>query len=232
MQKTQCGLRFLLDGPPEPLDESTAMIRSARGVIALAFVAVGACATAAMSTATSPSPASAQLHDGMRKLWSDHVVWTRLYIIAAVAGDASAQTAANRLLRNQEDIGNAIAPYYGAAAGTQLTNLLKQHILIAVDLVAGAKAGDQAKVADADRRWHANADDIATFLSGANPNWPKATVLAMLNQHLALTTQEATARIQGRWADDASTFDSIFSQILGMADALSDGIVKQFPNRF
>ena len=208
------------------------MIRSTRGVVALAFVAAAACATAAMSTATSTSPASATLHDGMRKLWSDHVVWTRLYIVSAVAGDASAQTAASRLLRNQEDIGNAIAPYYGAAAGTQLTNLLKQHILIAVDLVTAAKAGDQAKVADADRRWHANADDLATFLSGANPNWPKATVLSMLNQHLALTTQEATARIQGRWSDDAATFDSIFNQILGMADALSDGIVKQFPNRF
>ena len=208
------------------------MTRSPRGVIALAFVAVAACATAAMSTATAPSPASAQLHDAMRKLWSDHVVWTRLYILSAVAGDASAQTAANRLLRNQDDIGNAIVPYYGAAAGTQLTNLLKQHILIAVDLVTAAKAGDQAKVADADRRWHANADDLATFLSGANPNWPKATVLSMLNQHLALTTQEATARIQGRWSDDAATFDSIFNQILGMADALSDGIVKQFPNRF
>src|SRR5690348_14131628 len=98
------------------------MIRSARGVIALAFVAAAACATATMSTATSASPASAQLHDAMRKLWSDHVVWTRLYIVAAAAGDASAQTAANRLLRNQDDIGNAIAPYYGAAAGTQLAN--------------------------------------------------------------------------------------------------------------
>ena len=110
--------------------------------------------------------------------------------------------------------------------------LFRSHILIAVDLVTAAKAGDQAKVADADRRWHVNANDLATFLSGANPNWPKATVLAMLNQHLALTTQEATARIQGRWSDDASSFDSIFNQILGMADALSDGIVKQFPNRF
>ena len=208
------------------------MIRSTRGAIALAFVAVAACATAAMSTASSPSPAATHLHDAMRKLWSDHVVWTWLYIVSAVAGDPSAQTAANRLLRNQEDIGNAIIPYYGAAAGTQLTNLLKQHILIAVDLVTAAKAGDQARVADADRRWHANANDIATFLSGANPNWLKATVLAMLNQHLALTTQEATARIQGRWADDASSFDNIFNQILGMADALSDGIVKQFPNRF
>src|SRR6266513_4470623 len=201
------------------------MVRPTRFAFALVCLILGGCATsmpAATVSGVAPAPA-AQLHDAMRKLWSDHVFWTRLYIVSAAAGDASAQTAANRLLRNQEDIGNALVPYYGQAAGTRLTDLLKQHILIAVDLVSAATAGDNAKVADADRRWHANADQLATFLSGANPNWPKATVLAMLNQHLALTTQEATARLQSRWSDDASTFDSIFSQILTMADALSDG---------
>ena len=208
------------------------MIRSSRGVVALAFVAAAACATAAMSTATTMSPASATLHDAMRKLWSDHVFWTRLFIIDAAAGSPELQNTTNRLLQNQADMGTAIAPYYGAAAGSQLTNLLRQHILIAADLVNAAKANDQAKVADADRRWHANADELATFLSGANPNWPKAAVLGMLNQHLALTTQEATAQLQGRWADSQSLFDQVYPQILSMADALSDGIVKQFPNRF
>src|SRR6266513_4344187 len=142
------------------------MVRPTRFAFALVCLILGGCATsmpAATMSGVAPAPA-AQLHDAMRKLWSDHVFWTRLYIISALAGDASAQTAANRLLRNQEDIGNAIVPYYGAAAGTQLTNLLKQHILIAVDLVTAAKAGDQAKVADADSRWHSNANGIATFL--------------------------------------------------------------------
>jgi hypothetical protein len=172
------------------------------------------------------------LKDAMRDLWADHVVWTRNYIVAAVANDPSASAAATRLLRNQEDIGNAIAPYYGSAAGARLTTLLKEHITIAVDLVAAAKAGDKTKVADADARWHRNAADLATFLSGANPNWPRATLLSMLNDHLALTTQEATARIEQRWADDISYFDRIFDQAMHMADALTTGIVKQFPSRF
>jgi hypothetical protein len=211
------------------------MNRFTRGAFALASIVAAACASTGMSTSQTTIPvstAATQLHDAMRKLWSDHVFWTRLYIIEAVAGSPSAQTTANRLLKNQEDIGNAVAGYYGAAAGSQVTNLLKQHILIAVDLVTAAKANDQAKVSDADRRWHANANDIATFLSGANPNWPKATVLDMLNQHLALTTQEATAQIQGNWAGSASSFDAVYNEILTMSDALSGGIVKQFPNRF
>jgi hypothetical protein len=167
----------------------------------------------------------------MRKLWSDHVIWTRQYIVSAIAGDPSAQAASQRLLKNQEDIGNAVAQYYGSAAGAKLTDLLKQHILIAVDLVTAAKAGDAAKQADADKRWHDNAADIATFLSGANPNWPRQTLLDMLNQHLALTTQEAVARLQQKWSDDTVAFDRIFSQAMQMADALTDGIAKQFPTK-
>ena len=179
-----------------------------------------------------PTPAkSMTLHDNMRRLWSDHVVWTRQYIVAAIADDPSANVALTRLLRNQEDIGNAIRPYYGDAAGAKLTDLLKQHIAIAGELVAAAKAGDQAKQTDADRRWHNNAADIATFLSGANPNWSRDAVLGMLNTHLTLTTHEAVARLQKNWGDDQMTFDSIFSQAMDMADTLSDGIIKQFPTK-
>lgn len=170
-----------------------------------------------------------ELKENMRRLWTDHVVWTRSYIVAAVANDPSASGAATRLMRNQEDIGNAIKPFYGDDAGSKLTTLLKDHINIATEVVSAAKAGDKARLADADRRWKSNANDIATFLSGANPNWSHHDLAMMLNEHLALTTQEATARLEKRWADDASTFDRILTQALQMADALAAGIVKQFP---
>src|SRR5256886_11648472 len=70
------------------------------------------------------------LSDALRRLWADHVIWTRQYIVAAVAGTPDAEAAAGRLLRNQEDIGNAIVPLYGEEAGAELTRLLKDHILI------------------------------------------------------------------------------------------------------
>lgn len=194
--------------------------------LALAGAAV-ACAPMTTGTATPQS----DLGTSMRRLWTDHVVWTRGYIVAAVANDPSADAQAARLLRNQEDIGNAIAPFYGAAAAQQLTTLLKEHITIAVDLVTAAKASNTAAQNDANRRWHANAEQIATFLSSANPNWPKATLQEMLNRHLALTTQEAVARLQKDWNADTRTFDAILTQALEMADALTAGIQKQFPGR-
>ena len=172
------------------------------------------------------------LRSAMRELWSEHVFYTREYIVAAVAGSPSASSAAARLMKNQEDIGNAIKPYYGDAAGTQLTTLLKDHINIATDVVAAAKAGDKVKLADADRRWHNNAGDIAGFLAGANPNWSRDALVSMLNDHLSLTTQEAVAQLEKRYGDGVTLFDRVYDQSLHMADALTDGIVKQFPGKF
>src|ERR1043165_2586006 len=96
---------------------------------------------------------AAALKQDLRKLWTDHVVWTRDYIIAAVGDQPDAMAAANRLMRNQEDIGNDVGKYDGAAAGQQLTSLLKQHISIAVDLIKAAKAGDKAGQQQADAKW-------------------------------------------------------------------------------
>jgi hypothetical protein len=217
-------------------------MRNSRWILLACPLVLFACAT---QTYDTPPPATADMHSGMsmdnsrtalgkamRDLWADHVVWTRNYIIAATSDSPDAQAAANRLLANQDQIGAAIVPYYGQAAGTKLSGLLRDHILIAVDLVAAAKANDQTKLGDADRRWHANAADIATFLSGANPNWPREAVLSMMNEHLALTTQEAVSRLKKDWTGDVALFDKIFDQAMMMADALTDGIVKQFPDRF
>jgi len=172
------------------------------------------------------------LFQNMRKLWADHVIWTRLYIISAVDDRPDAQMAAARLLKNQEDIGTAIMPYYGAAAGTQLTALLKEHINIAVDLIAAAKVNDTEKLNDADSRWEQNAAEIATFLSQANPNWPKDTLVDMMQKHLETTKAEATARIKKQYGEDVKAFDAVFDHILMMSDALSAGIIKQFPEKF
>ncbi len=171
--------------------------------------------------------------NGMRRVWEDHVTWTRLAIISLTTASPDTQATVARLLRNQTDIGNAIKPFYGRAAGNALTQLLRQHILIAADLIGAAKAGDTAKLADAQARWEANADQIATFLNRANPRWWKlAAMKAMLREHLRLTTNEAVARLHGDWAADVAAYDEIHRQALHMADMLAAGIVRQFPRRF
>ncbi|HEX2050116.1 MAG TPA: hypothetical protein VHJ34_05705 [Actinomycetota bacterium] len=190
----------------------------------------------ASTTHTAPNARSREairLRNKMRKLWEDHIVWTRQFIVSAIADLPDAGTAAARLLANQDHIGNAIKPYYGDAAGERLSSLLRDHILIAADLLDAAKAGDSEGVEEANARWRANANDIAAFLHAANPHhWRTRDMRAMMSAHLDWTLTEATARLHGDWDGDVAAYDRIHRDILHMADMLSLGIVAQFPGKF
>ena len=189
--------------------------------------------TATVHSASTPTAKGVALRTHMRKLWEDHITWTRLAIISLETGAPDTSVTVARLLQNQVDIGNAVKPFYGKAAGDELTKQLREHILIAADLIAAAKAGDSAKLADAQSRWVQNADTIAAVLHSVNPRyWKLATMKAEMHMHLDLTAQEAVARLQGDWAADVAAYDKVHLHILHMSDLLSSGIVKQFPARF
>ena len=187
----------------------------------------------AMHHPTALSPKAVALRMDMRKLWEDHITWTRMAIISLETGAPDTQATVTRLLRNQTDIGNAIKPYYGKAAGNALTKLLREHIQIAADVIAAAKAGKQAELTEAQTRWTANADQIAAALHSLNArHWKLPAMKAEMHRHLALTTNEAVARLQGNWVADVAAYDAVHRHILHMADMLSAGIVEQFPARF
>jgi acyl-coenzyme A synthetase/AMP-(fatty) acid ligase len=171
--------------------------------------------------------------DAMRRLWSDHVAYTRLFIVSAASDAKDKDATTQRLLQNQTDIGNAVAGFYGRDAGNKLTALLKDHILIAASIVAAAKAGDNAKVTSENNRWRANATDLAKFLHGANPkHWPEATLQSALFTHLTQTLSEASNELKGNYAASIKDYDQAMTHMLMVADTLTDGIVAQFPSKF
>ena len=207
-------------------------------VLAVAFATVSDRAFAETGkgkakTALVCSKSAVALRMTMRKLWEDHITYTSFYITSALAGSDEAGKVAERLLKNQEDLGNAIKPFYGEAAGNKLTALLKDHILIAVDLVKAAKEGNKEATEAADRKWYRNGEEIAGFLSGANPkNWPKKALTEMMFAHLAITKDAVVAKLNKDYGAAVVAYDKGHDHILMMADALADGIVKQFPEKF
>jgi hypothetical protein len=229
------------------LDESTRkgapMFRRKIRIALISLLTLAALGTAGLVTsvaAGTSTPSDKKLgseelafHDAMRKLWEDHITWTRMFIVEFAADSPATQATAERLLQNQVDIGDAIKPFYGDEAGDQLTALLQDHILTAADILAAAKAGDQEAVEEASARWYANANDIAAFLSSANPDhWPLEEMQAMMRDHLDLTLAEAVARLQGDFQADIAAYDEVHGQILEMADMLSAGIIAEFPKAF
>jgi hypothetical protein len=119
---------------------------------------------AAQTAEAETSQSAIEIKTAMRKLWEDHITYTRNYIISALAGLPDEQAVAERLLRNQDDIGNAIQPYYGDEAGTKLAALLRDHILIATEVVKAAKAGDKAQLVAAQEKWSPTAKISPPFL--------------------------------------------------------------------
>jgi len=206
------------------------------GLLAVAALLVAGAATLASSPADAGRASREAFRAEMRGLWNDHVVWTRMYVVSAATlptelPDISAT--AERLFANQTDIGNAVAAFYGDAAGAALTDLLDEHIALAAEAIGAAKAGDQAALDDALARWYVNADDIARFLSEANPrHWHFDHLSAHMRHHLDLTLAEAVARLQGDYARDIAAYDEVRTQILELSDTLANGIIAQFPGRF
>lgn len=201
-------------------------------LLALTLIAVNPVPASAHEHGAALTPA-ANLRQAMRKLWEDHVTWTRLVIVSTAADLPDRDATTQRLLQNQQDIGDAVKGYYGDAAGAKLTELLRAHIVGAADLLAAAKSGDAGRLAAAKQAWYQNADDISAFLSTANPHaWPLAEMQPMMREHLDLTLTEAVDQLQGHYAASVADYDRVHTAILAMADMLTDGIVAQFPKQF
>ena len=174
----------------------------------------------------------ADLQMAERKLWMDHVAWTRSFLISDLASLEDRDDVLERLLKNQDDIGNSIKPYYGEEAGNQLASLLREHITTAGQVVNAAKSGSKEDFEKYNKLWYENADKIADFLSSANPNYSNKTLKDMLHKHLQLLTDAVVARLNKDWKADIKAYDEGEDHIIMLADTLSDGIIKQFPEKF
>lgn len=175
---------------------------------------------------------SVQLQHALRKLWIDHAIWTKSYIVSAISDLDDQEKVLARLLKNQDDIGNAIKPYYGEEAGNKLAQLLREHIQLAGKVVEAAKSGNQDNFKKYNAEWYRNADDIALFLSQANPNWSNEELKELLYTHLQLLTDQVSARLKKDTDAEIVAFDQGEDHIIKLADVLTKGIIKQFPKKF
>lgn len=178
------------------------------------------------------SQAQADLKCQLHMLWEQHVFWTRLTILSIVFSLPDAEPVTKRLLQNPKDFESLLRPLYGTAIASKFADLFTNHLIIAAELVKAAKAGNTNAAASAEKRWYANADEIAAFLASINPYWSEDNWRTMLHEHLALTKAEAVNMLTQKYSDSISVMDKIEQQALGMANVMADGIVRQFPMNF
>ncbi|MFX3631717.1 MAG: hypothetical protein ACE3L7_11460 [Candidatus Pristimantibacillus sp.] len=172
------------------------------------------------------------LNQVFRLLWEQHVEWTRMLIISIAEELPDEVPVTERLLRSAKDMTEVFRFYYGNQIAEHFDTLMTEHLVLAAQLVKAAKAGDSQAAAESERQWYDNADEIAAFLSGFNPNWSEPALKHMLHEHLRMTKDEAVFRLSKQYQADIDTYDHIEKQALDMADEFTAGIVKQFPFAF
>ncbi|TXH21662.1 MAG: hypothetical protein E6Q95_03430 [Chitinophagaceae bacterium] len=171
--------------------------------------------------------------NAMHKLWADHMQYTYATVDAYFNNTTALQSSLTRLLKNQEDIGAAIVPFYGQAAGNQLTALLKDHINGAVPVLDAAKNNNQAALDQAITNWRKNAKEIADFLSTANPqSWELEHTRMHMDDHITKTIAYAVNLLQKNYTQAVVNYDAAFEDMMHFAASLSEGIAKQFPQKF
>lgn len=178
------------------------------------------------------TPACCELRLAQQKLWIDHVLWTRSFIVSDLASLKDKDAVLERLLKNQDDIGNLFKSYYGEEAGNKLSKLLREHIEIAGQVVAAAKSNDAANLEKYNKLWYENSDQIAAFLSSINPEYQNKVLQDMLHKHLQLLTDQVVARLNSDWKGDIKAYDEGEEHMIRFADILATGIIKQFPEKF
>lgn len=164
----------------------------------------------------------------MRKLWSQHVYWTRFFIISTAEELSDLKYVTNRLLENPGDFAKVLKIFYGEKKADEFKKLLTEHLQIAGDLVNADKDMNTVKADELRKKWYANADDIAEFLSVINPYWCEQKWHDMMYSHLGMTEKEAGFRLKKEYPKDIQMFESIETEALEMGDYMASGIIRQF----
>lgn len=201
--------------------------------LGLAFATVSPVVLAQPAAASATAPAAPQLHQALRSLWHGHIVATRDYALAVHAGNKADETkAADAVVANAKQIANAVAGFYGQAAGDGLLKLLGGHWAGVKALTDATKAGNTAGEQTAMRDLASNGTAIAKFLAGANPNWTEGALQGALMMHVDdHKTQIDEMMSNAPQAEQAKSWTEMQHHMDMIADVLAGGIAKQFPDK-
>lgn len=173
------------------------------------------------------SEIAANLRDQLRKLWEEHVAWTRMLIISMASNLPDQEAVTQRLLQNPGDFAVLLRPIYGEIPSSIFASLLRSHLVIASQLIQASIKDDKQAAADLENRWYANAEEISQLLAHINPFWSKDEWNTMFREHLDLTKKQAVARLEKNYNEDIHLYDTIENQALEMADLMYSGIRRQ-----
>ena len=168
-----------------------------------------------------------RLNEDMRLAWLNHVYWTRMYLMSAVADNADQQAVEERLLETADEITDVFARYLPIATTRQLRNLLTEHIEIAGQIIQALKAKNMSDYDALVKEWYRNANQMAALFASHNPYFESRETRNMLLNHLDLTRKEIEQQVNGEYEQSIDVFRDVEQQALAMADYFARGLLAR-----
>lgn len=172
--------------------------------------------------------ATMELRVEMRQLWAEHMEWTYATVDAFFHDPEGLTAKLTRLLQNQQDIGIAIKPYYGAEAATKLAALLTEHIQLAVPVLTAAQNGDNPGLEEALDNWYANAQAVGDDFASLNPKvWAQPEMRDMWKTHITQTVGYSVALLQGKLDEAIVQYQIAYDHMMEMGDDMAKGLTNK-----
>lgn len=172
------------------------------------------------------------LNNELRRLWQEHILWTRFTVLALINNTSDLELVTKRLLQNPSDFEKLLSDFYDISTSREFERLLREHLTIATDVVKAAASKNTDEFNRLNEMWHKNADEIAALMNKMNPYWEYEMVRNMMYDHLNLLLSEITAIINGDIQSSIDFYNATEMQAYAMADVFRDGIISQFNDRF
>ncbi len=167
----------------------------------------------------------------MSRLWIDNAIYSRQAILCLVDRLPGAEESLYRLMINQEDMGRMFTRFYGREKGDEFCDLISSNTSLTVSMIRN-KSRNSGDYEAARAKMDYNVDRIITYLVAVNPHWTEEELKYLIHLQSKLFDTQLQSRVNANYSYDIETFDRMISETYRLADVLSEGIMKQFPERF
>ena len=142
------------------------------------------------------------------------------------------KTADKRVVANAQLIAMTIESFYGIAAQGHLFKLLKGHYGAVLAYPAAITKEDASAQAAAIQSLALNAEELAIFLSKANPYLPRDAVNSLLLVQGGHHVQQIQQLQEQKYDSEAKTWEEMKDHVYQIADVTADALRKQFEDKF
>lgn len=156
------------------------------------------------------------------QLWTERLVWVRQLIISQMLSLRDFPFVAQRLQRNDAELGQILGSVFGPEAGARFEQLLGEYIRNLNGVASTVKSGN-----DPDplmQQWYGSAAEIGEFASQINPYWGKSAVESLIDDEIGLESDLLSGLKNDEFARVVANFDPAYDKALEAARFMIYGI--------